>query len=83
MKKISSDKYKKRYDVFSGAPSKSWNQQNPQGLANFSLRAWVAKHDFFNLIKIWMHAPFDPVGPLLTLFGTILEGILRSLQSCL
>ena len=42
-------KYKKRYHVFSGAWSKSWNQQNYHSLANFCLRALVFL--IFKLLK--------------------------------
>ena len=45
---FSSDKYKKNYIVFSGAWSKSLNQQNSHSSVNFCLRTLVAKHDFFS-----------------------------------
>ena len=67
-KKNSSDKYKKNYNVFSGAPSKSWNQQSPHSTANFCLRAWVAE----KISPIWplwpCLAPFGPVRLRLAVF---------------
>ena len=60
-----SDKYKKRYDVISGAPSKSWNQQNPHSSAIFYLRAGLLKYACIQKIRpIWPRlASFGPIWP--------------------
>ena len=47
IKKISSDKYKKSDPAFSGAWSKSRNQQNPHSSAYFCFSVWLAKHIIF------------------------------------
>ena len=53
MKKISSDKYKKSYYVFSGVWSKYRNQENPQS------SAWLAKNDILiSHLHIWTQPPY-------------------------
>ena len=58
--------------AFSGAWSKSLNQQNPHSSVNFCLRAWAAKHDVSshkNMRACKKSAPFDHIWPCLAPFS--------------